>query len=134
MSTPAAALALLTAATVFAISAAYAYYHELQAERAARASMARALAKERAAHADHLEQAARHVDQLSAIIARQASQAIHAAGDNMDAGAAIANLTAENERLRQKAQIAMLEAIDANLANYAIRHPGLLRPQQPGRN
>ena len=52
----------------------------------------------------------------------------------MDAGAAIANLTAENERLRQKAQIAMLEAIDANLANYAIRHPGLLRPQQPGRN
>ena len=40
MSTPAAAIALLTAATIFAISAAYAYYHELQARRAASASMA----------------------------------------------------------------------------------------------
>ena len=59
--------------------------------------MARALAKERAAHAGHLGKP-RHVEQLSAIIARQATQAIHAAGRQHGRRRSIANLTAENER------------------------------------
>lgn len=124
----AATITAIFAAALFSAAAAAAYHRHNEDLRRAAADEADAMRAEIMRLAGMVEQAAETIDVLGAIIARQHQQAEPGAGD------AIARLTAENEQLRHRARVAMLEAIDANLAAYAIRNPGLLRPTAPGSN
>ena len=106
-------------------------YRSRAAQATAHARRAYAdLAAERQRNAEHMRQhaatltrAAGHIERLAAIIQSQP-----------DERAAVADLTEQNEALRQRALEAMQDALYANLPRYAIRSPGLLQARTQSRN
>ncbi len=126
------ALALWATTSAAIVAGAFALQYRTRANQAtARARRAYdELASERNRNAEHMRQhsatltrAANHIDRLAAIIQSQP-----------DERAAVADLTAQNEALRQRALEAMQDALYANLPRYAIRSPGLLHARRQSRN
>ena len=127
-----AAIALWATTSAAIIAGAIALQYRTRARRAEarhRSAMAQYDA-ERQRHAAHLrqhsallDQAAGHIERMAAIIQSQP-----------DESAAVADLTAQNAALRQRALEAMQDALNANLPRYAIHSPGLLQARRQSRN